>query len=278
MIRLLIAITILLSSSSFSQVEKKDSLNYTNLYILSGTTAAAFTYTYGIQNNMWWKGRKSDFHFNWKEDWNASLGADKVGHLFFGYTVANIYDHAFQTVGYSKNKSVLYSGILAFTYQTFLEIRDGFSSEYGFSWGDFSANLIGSTFPILQQEYPTLQNFNFKISYRASSRFKNNSHIYIMDDYESTFHWLSIDFDKLLPSSVDNIIPDFINVAIGHSVGGLSTNKEHHKFYIGLDWDLEALPGDSPILKFIKNTLNLYHLPAPTIQIHPNVVWYGLKF
>ena len=180
---------------------------------------------------------------------------------------------------YSNKESIIYSGILASTYQTFLEVRDGFSRDYGFSWGDISANLIGSTFPILQNVYPILRNFNFKISYQPSDRFKNDSIRYIMDDYESTYHWLSIDFDKLLPPSVDKLIPDFINLGIGHSVGGLANGgNEHHEFFVGLDWDIEALPGNSPILQFIKNTLNLYHLPAPTIKIYPNVVWYGLKF
>lgn len=279
MIRIFLAIILFLSISVYPQVEKKDSINYTKLYVMSGVTAATFIYAYGLQNDMWWKGRKSDFHFNWQQDWNASLGADKVGHLFFGYTVADIYNHAFQYVGYSKRESVLYSGILAFTYQTFLEIRDGFSSDYGFSWGDFSANLIGSTYPILQNEYPTLRNFNFKISYQSSERFKNNSNKYIMDDYESTYHWLTIDFDQFLPENIEKLFPDFVNIALGHSVNGLNNlGTAKHEFFIGLDWDIEGLPGNSPLLSFIKNTLNLYHLPAPTIKIYPNIVWYGLKF
>jgi hypothetical protein len=241
-------------------------------------TTGAFVYAYGIQNNMWWKGEKSEFHTNWTEDWNSSLGADKIGHFYFGQAVATIYKHGFKWAGFSQEKSVLYSGLFTLSYQTFLEIRDGFSEDYGFSWGDFGANLLGSMYPYLQYQFETLNNFNFKVSYESSERFKNNSNRYILDDYESTYHWLSIDINYFLPQSAAEIFPDFINLGIGHSVKGLDyIGKAKHEFFIGLDWDLEALPGESGILKFLKETLNLYHLPAPTIKIYPNVVWYGLK-
>jgi hypothetical protein len=263
----------------YGQSSHTDSIRTNRLYILGGVSAGAFIYAYGIQNNMWWKGEKSGFHTNWTEDWNSSLGADKVGHLYFGYSLANIYKHGFQWAGYSKEKSILYSGILTLSYQTFLEIRDGFSREYGFSWGDFGANLLGSMYPFLQSQYSFLETFNFKISFQPSKRFKNNSNRYILDDYESTYHWLSIDIDKFFPVKADNFFTNFINFSIGHSVKGLGPNgKREHEFFIGLDWDLEALPGKSPLLIFLKETLNLYHLPAPTIKIYPNVVWYGIKF
>lgn len=255
-----------------------DSIKTGRLYTFGAVTAGAFIYGYGLQNNMWWKGEYSDFHTNWREDWQSSLGADKIGHFYFGYSLTNIYKHGLNWAGFSKEKSLLYSGLFIFTYQTFLEIRDGFSKDYGFSWGDFSANLMGSMYPLLQNKFDILQNFNFKISFQPSERFKQNSHSYITDDYESTYHWLTIDIDDLFPS-VDHFIFRFFNVAIGHSVKGLDqSGNGKHEFFIGLDWDLRELPGNNKLFTFLKETLNLYHLPAPTIKIHPNIVWYGLKF
>jgi len=269
---------VVISQQLFSQFQNRDSINYSKLLVLSGLSAGTFTYAYGIQNNMWWKGEKSRFHTNWAQDWNASLGADKIGHFYFGYSVATIYKHGLGWSGFSQENSVLYSGLLAFSYQTFLEIRDGYSKDYGFSWGDFGANLFGSMYPYLQNKYPILEHFKIKVSYDPSNRFTNNSHEYILDDYESTYHWLSIDIEKFLPSSVAKVLPDIVNFSIGHSVKGLSTQgKRNHEVFVGLDWDIEAIPWDSPILSFLKETLNLYHLPAPTIKIYPNIVWYGLK-
>jgi len=269
---------ILCLQTNLAQNNTTDSVSTDRLLILGGISTGAFVYAYGIQNSMWWKGEKSTFHSNWKNDWNASLGADKIGHFYFGYMLSNLYNFGFQWAGYDINKSLLYSGLVTFTYQTFLEIRDGFSKEYGFSWGDFGANTLGSFYPYLQNRYPILSNINFKISFEASERFKNNSNEYILDDYESTYHWLTFDITKILPSSANSIVPDFINLAVGHSVNGLSKNgKRNHEFFIGLDWDLEAIPTNIPILSKLLKAINLYHLPAPTIKIYPNIVWYGLK-
>jgi hypothetical protein len=182
-------------------------------------------------------------------------------------------------VRFSKKNSLLYAGLFTLTYQTFLEVRDGFSKQYGFSWGDFTANSFGSIYPYLQYNYPMLQRFNLKISYYPSEKFKSGSNAYMMDDYESTYHWLSIDIDKLLPSKWDKYFPDFINIAIRHSVNNLDNSKfRNHKFYFGIDWNLSAIKTDSNLINSVLEILNKYHLPAPTVKVYPNVVWYGLKF
>lgn len=278
MIKKLISILLIINAFSLNaQQAETDSLKTGRMLLVGGLTMGGFVYAYGIQNTMWWKGEKSGFHTNWQEDWTTSLGADKFGHFYFGYLVSNVYSQAFRWTGMSREKSILYSSLFAFTYQTFLEVRDGFSEKYGFSWGDFAANALGCGYPLLQEKYPLLKNFNFKVSYRQSERYKNGSHSHIIDDYESTYLWMSIDINKLLPSDVEKYIPDFINIAVGHSVKRLDF-EGRHEFFIGLDWNLEALPGDNWFLKFLKKNLNFYHLPAPTIKIYPDVVWYGLKF
>ena len=275
----LIFLLLIFLQPTSAQTSKKDSINTNRLFIVGGVSSAAFIYAYGIQNNMWWKGEPSHFHSNWTQDWNYALGSDKLGHFYFGNLVSTIYKNSFQWVGFSKKHSYLYAGLFTLTYQTFLEIRDGFSKEYGFSWGDFAANSLGSMYPFLQYNYPVLKNFNLKISYSPSQRFKKGSNAYIMDDYESTYHWLSIDFDKLFPQSIGKVMPDFINIVIGHSVKGLNNlGSAKHEFYIGLDWDLKTIKTESKLLNSIIEILSKYHLPAPTIKIYPNVVWYGLKF
>ncbi len=270
---------LLFCQTTFAQTFEKDSINTNRLLLVGGLSTGAFVYAYGIQNNMWWKGEKTNFHTNWTQDWNASLGADKIGHFYFGNLVSTIYKNAFHWIGFTKRNSLLYAGLFTLTYQTFLEIRDGFSKQYGFSWGDFAANSLGSMYLFIQDSYPELQNFNFKISYFPSQRFKNGSNAYIMDDYESTYHWLSIDVDKLLPGNWDKYFPDFINLAFGHSVNGLNNLKNaNHEFYFGIDWDLQSIQSESELLNSFIEIINKYHLPAPTIKVYPNIVWYGLKF
>ncbi len=268
----------LLAQESIEQTDT-NKISTTKLAIIGGTTVAFFTYGYIIQNDIWWKGEKSDFHFNNSQDYKYALNADKLGHFYFAYLTTNIYSDLFQWAGIKKRKALLYGGLVAFTFQTFTEIRDGFSKGYGFSWGDLTANFLGAAYPSLQEYYPVLRPFNFKVSFYPSEKFKNGEHSSILDDYESTYHWLSIDVNGLLPQSAKEVFPDFINIAIGHSVKNLDGfGGGNHELYISLDWDFEALPGDAPFWKTLKRWLNFYHFPAPAVKVYPDVVWYGLKF
>jgi hypothetical protein len=263
---------------------KKDSvskriINTSKLYLIGGVTAGVFVCGYAVQNNLWWKGDKSKFHFTWRQDWIYALGEDKFGHFFFPYLVSNIYSQALEWAGFDKEKSLWYSSSFALAYETFVEIRDGFSKQWGFSWGDFTAAALGSAYPVFQNKIPVLKNFNFKISFYPSDRFKHGSNSVIFDDYESTYDWLSINVHKLLPENIRKFYPGFLNLAIGHSVEKLDNmGGGNHRFYIGFDWNLEDLPGGGWFWNLLKRNLNYYHLPSPVIQVYPHVIWYGLKF
>lgn len=260
-------------------LEDSTKISSTKLAIIGGTTVAFFTYGYVIQNNIWWKNDKSDFHFNNNQDFKYALNADKLGHFYFANLTSKVYSNLFQWSGIDEKNSLFYGGIVALTFQTFTEIRDGFSKGYGFSWGDFSANLLGAAYPSLQKQYPNLEPFNLKVSFYASEKFKNGAYSNIMDDYESTYHWLSVDVNPLLPKTISKYFPDFVNFAIGHSVNNLDGFGDgNHELYLSLDWDFESLSEKDNFLKSILRILDYYHFPAPAIKVYPNVVWYGLKF
>jgi hypothetical protein len=258
---------------------KTDSIDYLKLGFVSGVTVGGFIYGHALNKNLWWKGEKSSFHFEWDYDWNYALGSDKFGHFYFPYLTAKIYAQALEWSGVSQKQSLYYSSLLAFSYQTYIEIKDGFSKQWGCSWGDFAANSLGAVYPILQYHNPILNNFSPKISFHKSNRFKSGSHTVIFDDYESTYDWVSINIGELSGGVIKEYLPSFINLVIGHSVKNLDLPAGgNHEFFIGLDWNLEALPGNHPILKFLKKNLNFYRFPAPVIKVYPNVIWYGLKF
>jgi hypothetical protein len=281
--KILFIILFLFFSARISAQDNTVNNNYNNqvdqlkLYSILGVTAGGFIYGHAFLNELWWKGERTSFHFNFKEDWRYSLGADKLGHFYFPYLIGNVYSELFQWSGIEEKKSYYYSASLALLYQTYIEIRDGFSEQYGFSWGDYGANILGAAYPVLQYHYKELRNFNFKISFYPSARFRKDSHASIIDDYESTYHWLSFDVKNLLPEKTRRYYPAFINLAVGHSVKHLDT-RGTHELFLALDWNLEALPGDAWILKFLKKTFNHYHLPSPAVRIYPDIAWFGIKF
>lgn len=267
------------SSPDSTQQADSSSISPLRLGLVSGVTIGGFILGHVVLSNLWWKGEKSEFRFDWEHDWHYALGADKLGHFYFPYLTTNIYRQAFAWSGIDTVTSVWLAGGVAFTYQTYIEVKDGFSKEWGFSWGDFSANLLGASYPVVQEYIPPLRDFTFKISFYPSERFRNGSNSAIIDDYESTFHWLSINVHNLLPEAWRASYPSWLNLAVGHSVTALDDRGGgEHQIFLSFDWNLDALPSGGWLWNLLKHNLNFYKLPAPAVRISPGVVWYGIHF
>lgn len=257
-------------------------INYTKLIIISGVTVVGVTFGQIHQSDTYW-GERSVFHsMPLNKEYPDALMADKFGHLFFANFLASTYKSAFEWAGFSKSDASLFGGGVALAYQTLVEMQDGFSGGkpyLGFSYGDMLFNTAGAAFPYLQINYPILNSFKFKISFRKSRNFDQLNYNSITEDYESTYHWLSINIYDFLPENIQKWYPKFLNLAIGHSVNNIDRyGAGNHELYLALDWNLEALQGDNFLLNFLKRTFNFYKLPAPAVKVYPNVVWYGLKF
>lgn len=263
---------------------KDSGINYSRLAVVGGVTAVGITYGFILQKNLWWKGEKTDFYFNFDKDWRYSIGADKLGHFFFPYMVAGVYSQALEWTNMDSVSALWWGAGLGLAHQTFVEIRDGFSKDngggyLGFSWGDMSANVLGTAYPLLQQRSPFLRNFTVKVSFYPSEQYRAGAKNVIFDDYESTYHWLSIGVKNLLPHSIAEYYPAWVNLAVGHSVKQLDgVGGGHHEIFIGLDWNLAGIPIEGKFWKTVAKTLGYYHFPAPAVKIYPNVVWYGLRF
>ncbi len=259
-----------------------NNINYTKLGIIGGATAAGVAIGQIYQSDTYWEDRTAFHIMPLDKEYPDALMADKFGHLFFANFLANTYKSAFEWAGFDKTDAALMGGGVAMAYQTLVEVQDGFSGGkpyLGFSYGDMVFNAAGAVFPYLQVNYSILDRFGFKISYQKSSNFDRLNYNSITEDYESTYHWLSINVYDFLPDNIQRWYPKFVNIAIGHSVSNIDRyGAGNHELFVALDWNLEALPGDSFLYNFIKRTFNFYKLPAPAVKIYPNVVWYGLKF
>ncbi len=252
--------------------------DYYRLGVIGGVTAAGFIYGYAVQNDIWWKDENASFHFNWQEDWTYAHGADKAGHLYFPYLISSVYGDLFQWSGIEKDDAYLYSGILALTHQTFVEVRDGFSQRWGFSWGDMIFNTIGAAFPYAKAKLPALRGIFFKVSYYPSLRFRNNSHKVIIDDYESTYHWAVLNINKYLDQDNKSFLWDFLNIGFGHGVKNLDSDNPDHEIFIALDLNLNAIKWDFIGWKIIQKAFSFYRLPSPAIRLSPDFAMFGLRF
>jgi hypothetical protein len=168
---------------------------------------------------------------------------------------------------------------VAMTYQTYVEIRDGFSADYGFSWGDMAANTVGAALPVVQHYVPSLRSMDLQVSYWPSEEFKNGAYNSIIDDYTSTTHWLTVNANDIAPRAWKQWMPTWIGLALGHSVQNLDGNGGgQHILYLSLDWQPHRIKGLPSWLAEVLRLGHLYHLPAPAVRLLPDVVWYGLRF
>ncbi|MGB9772997.1 MAG: DUF2279 domain-containing protein [Bacteroidota bacterium] len=247
------------------------------LAVVIGVSGGIIAGAHLVQYNHWWKGPRSEFRF--VDDSKYALNADKLGHAYFARVVTDLMAHSLMWAGVDHLSALWYGAGVSMLFQTYVEVEDGFAKNIGFSPGDFGANIAGALYPVAQHYLPFLRNALFKWSLYPSEKYMHHAYAFIIDDYESQYFWLSISVHNLLPRQWRRWYPSFLNVAVGYSVRDLDLRGGgERQWFIALDYDFEKLPGDGWFLRALKHVLNVYHFPAPTIQLRPHVVAYGFHF
>ncbi len=264
-------------SSIISSDNKQDAFNpfksKINYPVLAGMGAAFLgtgTAIHLYQQKAWWSDQRTEFHF--ENDWGYALWIDKVGHAYGAMLIQHGISAGLEAANLNAEQCVWYGSISALSFQTFIEIEDGFGPQWGFSPGDFYGDVVGSAYPVLQYYFPVLKNFMLKASYWPKDLNKTNpnsgqKHI-IVDDYHGQKFWISARLKNLLPESAAEFWPEFLMLAIGMGVKNLDGNGGGQRdFYIALDFDAETIPLNGRVWQFVKNTLNFLHFPMPGIRV-----------
>ena len=83
------------------------------------------------------------FHFF--NDNEQYLQVDKVSHIYGAYVGGKMSMQLWKWAGVPKKKYVWVGGLTGLAYETVIEIMDGFSDKWGFSIGDYAANVLGTS-------------------------------------------------------------------------------------------------------------------------------------
>ena len=237
---------------------------------------------------LWYKHYPhSKFHFfNDNSEW---LQMDKCGHMTTSYYVGNIGYGALRWAGVDNNRSAWYGGALGLVFLTTIEILDGFSSEWGFSPGDMTANTLGSGLFISQQLAWKEQRILFKWSYhptdypkyRPDMLGKNTTEKWLKD-YNGQTYWLSFNIKSFLPGNNSNF-PGWLNIDLGYGAKGMLGGRYNpsvynnlplpqfnrtRKFFISPDIDLTHIPTNSSSSRFELNILEFLKFPLPATEIN----------
>jgi len=230
---------------------------------------------------------------------------DKVGHIYTAYLQGVLCYKGSRWVGLSEGQSIATGIICGSLFQTTIEVMDGFSTEWGFSYGDFAANAIGIGGFALQQKYwgeqrIILKESSWARSYskepissisgtatsslhdRSQSLFGSGFFEKYLKDYNGQTYWASFNVHSFLPKS--NVIPKWFNVAVGYGAQGLYGGFEnqweedgqrfeldlprYRQWYLSLDVDLTKIETDNYLLKTLLSVLNIIKIPAPAIEFN----------
>ncbi len=248
-----------------------------NAAIVGGLYTGLLVSLHFLQQNAWWKDERASFHF--QEDWDYALQADKAGHLFAGYYMSYLISEGLIASGFSWDAATVWGGTLGLLYQTYVEVEDGYATRWGFSPSDEAADFIGAGYFVLQHYVPVLQNFTPKWQF-IPARWQNEQPIphptAVVDDYNSSTFWLSVNVHNLLPETWRGYWPSWLNIAAGFGARDVGYDDPAlgdrftiptRRYILALDYDMvKLLPDGGNFWNWIRQSLNYIKFPAPAVE------------
>lgn len=243
--------------------------------------------------SAWYKDYpQTGFHsFN---DWPEWKQVDKVGHLYSAYIESRASMELWRWTGIDRKKRIWIGGMSGAFYQTVIEVLDGFSAGWGWSWADFGANIMGSGVLVAQEFAWNDQRIKLKFSFhnknyndpalntRSNELFGNSTAQRFIKDYNGQTYWASANLKSFFPKSS---LPPWLSVSLGYGAEGLLGGtenvskdvagniifnrpdiKRYRQWYLAPDIDLSKIKTKSKPLKFFLTFLSAFKFPAPALE------------
>ena len=271
-----------------------------NVGIVLGTEAALYVGSMTGLYYLWYAGYpQSSFHFyNDNAEW---LQMDKAGHSMSSYHVGLMGYEALRLAGCDEKRSILYGGPIGFIFLTTVEVFDGLSDGWGFSWGDIAANAFGTGLFMGQQVLWHEQRISMKYSYHHTQYAQyrpdllgSNLPERMLKDYNGQTIWLSFNIKSLFLNN-ESRFPSWLNIALGYSgdgmTGAFDNTLTHNgktipeftrtrQFVLSPDIDLTRIPVNNKFLKTTLKVLSFIKFPMPAVMLDTNgdFTWHWLYF
>ena len=283
---------------------KNDSvLSVKRFAIVNGSTLLALGGSFYFVNNAWWIDSKKSFHFDaggsgisdafkLGRDATYAKGLDKLGHFYSGRIISDLYVRAIRWSGKTEEKSLLWGGILGTTVHAFVEVKDAYSPNWGFSVYDFMSGSLGSFYPYFQSKSRFLKSLDLKYSYYPKYNYyydfikrRRND---FMDDYMNATFWFTFNPKRYKPTSN---WPKWLGISAGIGVdetlnnyyvnmsGGIGDyGKGGYEFYLAPDIDFEGLLPKRPFWQTLAHALNYIKFPTPAIRLSKDAKFMPVHF
>lgn len=291
----IILLLLLSFNFSFAQDSTQNKINFSQRqWIIGSVNAAGYGGSLIILSNTWYKNYPhSSFHtFNDVGEW---MQVDKFGHAWTAYNTGKASTAMWKWAGLNNKKATLIGGLSGAAYLTVIEFLDAHSSQWGWSWGDMTANIFGSGLFISQQLAWQEQRIQYKFSFhrnnygdpqlekRSDDLFGSSWYERMLKDYNAQTYWFSFNLKSFFPKSN---LPPWLNVSVGYGADGMFGGFENkwvdgdpgfpinrtdiprkRQFYLAPDIDFTKIKTNSKFFKTVFSALNAFKCPAPTLML-----------
>ena len=259
-----------------------------NLLLYGGISYAA---TLGVLSQAWYadQGLSSFRFFNDNAQWKQ---IDKIGHFYSTYQFSRITSSLLTKAGLETRKSVFWSSVIGAGLLLPVEILDGFSPEFGFSYGDVIANAAGSGLFLGQHLLWGEQRIKPKFSFHQTSLAAVRPEVLgdglaeeLLKDYNGQSYWFSFDIHAFARKSG---FPKWLNLGLGYGAQDLVFARDSQnqlagfegfrQYYLGIDFDLSYIKTDKKWLKTLLFLLDGIRLPAPAFEFNKNGTRFHLLY
>jgi len=287
-------------------LENASTLNKKRVGGVVGASTGVFALAMVGLDRVWYEQyARSKFHFfDDSKEWNQ---IDKCGHASAAYFISVYGYHALRWSGMKRVPAALTSGAMGFTFISFIEVLDGFSSKWGASGSDFAANFLGAALATTQYAVWGEQRIQLKYSIhlnpyprgelkqRADDLFGTSFGEKLIKDYNNINTWLCFNTASFFKSQKH---AKWLNIAIGYGAGNMyggfentwrdkngnlvdrTDVKRYRKFFISIDADLTKVKTNNKFAKVVLQALNIIKLPFPAIEFNTlgQVVFHPIHF
>ena len=228
---------------------------------------------------------RSGLHsFDDSREW---LQMDKAGHLWSAYSAGEWGKGLLTQAGVNDRTARWAGGTVGLAFLTAVELLDGTSAEWGFSWWDMAANVAGTGLFVGQDALWGEQRIRAKYSVHFTRFAAQRPELLgsskaerILKDYNGHTFWLSVNIYSFLKE--ESKFPKWLNVAIGHGATGLLGGHDNvdsdgnvivprfvrqRQFLLSLDVDLTKIPTKKKWLRSIFKAVSLIKMPFPAMRI-----------
>jgi hypothetical protein len=229
--------------------------------------------------------------FNDSKEW---LQVDKLGHWYGTYIFSKAAMELWYSTGGPNKRSIWLGGLSGLAFQTAVEVLDGHSKQWGFSWSDMGANVLGSGLLISQELAWHNQRIELKMGFspkryapdlkeRVNSLYGTNPLEQFVKDYNAQTIWLSANVHDFFPNTN---LPKWLSFSVGYGGDGMlgannnlynnaagmpinrSDVKRVRQFYFAPDIKLTKIRVRKQWQRAALTFLNAFKFPLPAIELN----------